>query len=99
MARRHVFEGLVTLCLTRIPVQLFPVIAENFSYRVVGWQRNANAETPISAGCSGVDEIVLMAVVHGGRPYIARSAVYRNFTTGHHGLMPLRDPTSAISGA
>jgi len=47
-------------------MQFFPFIAENFSKCVVGRQRNADAEMPFRAGGVGVDEIVLMAVFHGG---------------------------------
>lgn len=59
----HVVECLVTLLLAGKPVQPFPVVSKNLSYRVVGWQGDAYAKAALCASDRGIDQIVLMTKI------------------------------------
>ena len=66
---RHLLERLIAFDLAGIPVQPFPVVADNLAHRVARRERDANSEAALRARCRRFDEIVLMAVVHAAKLY------------------------------
>lgn len=66
---RHLLERVVAFDLAGIPVQSFPVVADDLAHRVAGRERDANSEAPLGARCRRIDEIVFMAEVHVAKLY------------------------------
>jgi len=87
MANCHTVECAVAIGLTRVPVQFFPVITENLPHRVAWWQGYTNAEAPFDASRCRIDEIMLVAIIHGAE-------VYRIVSYGHLDLSRLHGQTS-----
>ncbi len=60
----HLLECAIPFRLAGIPMQLFPVIAQNFVHRIAGRQCHPYAEGPLDTDGVLIDEVVLMAVFH-----------------------------------
>jgi len=92
MANRHSLKRAVPVDLGRVPVQFFPVVTEHLSQRIARWQRYTYSVASFATGFRGIDEVVLVAIVHGAK-------VYRNISCGHHDLQPPRDLTSQATAS
>jgi len=45
-------------------MQPFPILAKDFAHCVAGRQRYADAEAALSAGGSGVNQVMLVTIIH-----------------------------------
>jgi hypothetical protein len=68
MARRHLDERGIAFRFACKPVRAFPIVAEDVPQRIVCGQRDTNAKGSFLTGCRLIDQIVLMAKVHGFVP-------------------------------
>jgi len=66
MSGGHIVEGGVALGFIRVPVKTLPVISQNLTESIGCRQRHPDSKMALPIGCFGVDEIVLVAKVHGG---------------------------------
>ena len=64
MPRLHLLECCVTFLFGRLPVQAFPVVAENLAHHVRSRKGDANTEVPLATGSLRFYQVVLMTKFH-----------------------------------
>jgi len=69
MASSHTLKRAISLSFTRIPVQPFPVVAQDFSPRIPRRKRHTNAVSSLSASRFRSKQIMLVAKLHEVRPW------------------------------
>ena len=71
MALCHLCKRAVAFGLISIPMQPFPIFAQDLAHGVARRQRDTNAEASLGAGCGRVYQVMLVAIVHVGAVIVA----------------------------